>query len=102
LLAQFLDAAKLGNVPLLAGVIPLKTARMGAWLNEKVPGIRVPTAILEEMARAGPQGEAAMGIEIAARTLRELRNICQGAHIMAIGWEQQIPEILQAAGIGAD
>ena len=100
-LARFLDAANLGNVPLLAGVIPLKTAKMGAWLNEKVPGIRVPPAILEAMERAGPEGEAAMGIEIAARTIRKLRNVCQGVHVMAIGWERQIPEILQAAGIAA-
>jgi methylenetetrahydrofolate reductase (NADPH) len=99
LLARFLDAAKLGGVPLLAGVIPLKTAKMGMWLNEKVPGIKVPTAVLEEMEDAGPDGEGAKGIEIAARTIRELRNICQGVHIMAIGWESRIPEILRAAGV---
>jgi 5,10-methylenetetrahydrofolate reductase len=99
LLARFLDAAKLGDVPLLAGVIPLKTAKMGLWLNEKVPGIRVPTPILEEMQRAGPDGEAAKGVEIAARTVRELRNICNGVHFMAIGWEDRLPEILLTAGI---
>jgi len=101
LLARFLDAAKLGDVPLLAGVIPLKTAKMGTWLNEKVPGVRVPAAILEEMERAGPDGEAAKGVEIAARTLRELRNICNGVHLMAIGWEDRLPEILLTAGISA-
>ncbi len=99
LLARFLDAAKLGDVALLAGVIPLKSAKMGAWLNEKVPGIRVPPSILEEMERAGPDGEAAKGVEIAARTVRELRNICNGVHLMAIGWEDRLPEILRSAGI---
>jgi methylenetetrahydrofolate reductase (NADPH) len=101
LLARFLDAAKLGDVPLLAGVIPLKSAKMGRWLNEKVPGIRVPDAILDEMERAGPDGEAAKGVEIAARTLRELRNICNGVHLMAIGAEDRLPEILRAAGVSA-
>jgi 5,10-methylenetetrahydrofolate reductase len=100
LLARFLDAANLGDVPLLAGVIPLKTAKMGAWLNEKVPGIRVPDAILEEMQTAGPDGEAAKGVEIAARIVRQLGNVCSGAHLMAIGWEDRLPEILRAAGIG--
>jgi 5,10-methylenetetrahydrofolate reductase len=52
------------------------------------------------MERAGPDGEAAKGIEIAARTVRELCGICKGVHVMAIGWEQRIPEILSAAGIG--
>jgi methylenetetrahydrofolate reductase (NADPH) len=100
LLARFVDVAKLGNVPLLAGVIPLKSAKMGAWLNANVPGIRVPAAVLEELERAGPEGEAAMGIDIAARTIRQLRNICNGVHVMAIGWENRIPEILCAAGVG--
>jgi methylenetetrahydrofolate reductase (NADH) len=101
LLARFLDAAKLGDVPLLAGVIPLKSAKMGRWLNEKVPGIRVPAAILDEMERAGPDGEAAKGVEIAAGTVRELRNICNGVHLMAIGGEDRLPEILRTAGISA-
>jgi methylenetetrahydrofolate reductase (NADPH) len=99
LLARFLDAAKLGDIPLLAGVIPLKSAKMGVWLNENVPGVRVPAPLLEEMERAGPDGEAAKGIEIAARTVRELRGLVKGVHVMAIGWEQRIPEILRAAGV---
>jgi 5,10-methylenetetrahydrofolate reductase len=97
LLAQFLDAAKLGNTPVLAGVIPLKSAKMATWLNANVPGVRVPAEILQELERAGPEGEAAKGIEIAARSVRRLRDVCAGAHIMAIGWESKIPEILHAA-----
>jgi methylenetetrahydrofolate reductase (NADPH) len=101
-LARFLDAAKLGNVPILAGVIPLKSVKMGTWLNANVPGVHVPSALLEELERAGPEGEAAKGIDIAARTICRLRNICRGVHIMAIGWEHRIPEILRAAGVSAD
>jgi methylenetetrahydrofolate reductase (NADPH) len=101
-LARFLDAAKLGDVPLLAGVIPLKSAKMGAWLNANVPGVHVPSAVLEELERAGPDGEAAKGIDIAARTIRRLRNICRGVHVMAIGWEQRIPEILRTAVVSAN
>jgi methylenetetrahydrofolate reductase (NADPH) len=99
LLAQFLDSAQLGSTPVLAGVIPLKSAKMAAWLNANVPGVRVPAGILEELAHVGPAGEAAKGIEIAARTIRRLRDICAGAHIMAIGWEMKIPEILHAAQV---
>jgi len=101
-LARFLDAAKLGNLPLLAGVIPLKSAKMGVWLNANVPGVHVPSALLEELERAGPEGEAAKGIEIAAQTIRRLRNICSGVHVMAIGWEHRIPDILHAAGVSAN
>src|SRR5271167_2360036 len=98
-LARFLDAAKLGDTAVLAGVIPLKSAKMGAWLSANVPGIQVPAALIEELERAGPQGEAAKGVEIAAGTIRRLRNICRGVHVMGIGWELRIPEILQAAGM---
>jgi methylenetetrahydrofolate reductase (NADPH) len=98
-LARFLDAAKLGDTPVLAGIIPLKSAKMGAWLSANVPGIQVPATLLEQLERAGPQREAAMGVEIAAETIRRLRNICHGVHVMGIGWELRIPEILRAAGI---
>ncbi len=97
LLVRYLEAAKLGDVALLAGVIPLKSAKMGVWLNENVPGVRVPQALLEEMERAGPEGEASAGIEIAARIVREVRKLCAGVHIMAIGWEHRIPDILRAS-----
>src|SRR5258706_393555 len=100
-LARFLDAAKLGEFPLLAGVIPLKSAKMGVWLNANVPGVHVPSALLEELERAGPEDEAAKGVEIAARTIRRLRDICRGVHLMAIGWELQIPESLGAAGVSS-
>jgi methylenetetrahydrofolate reductase (NADPH) len=96
---RYIDAAALGDVPILAGIIPLKSAKMAAWLNSSVPGIRVPDSILEVMTSAGPEGEAAAGLEVAARTIRELRDVCSGVHIMAIGLESRIPDILRAAGI---
>jgi methylenetetrahydrofolate reductase (NADPH) len=98
-LARFLDAANLGDTAMIAGVIPLKSAKMAAWLNENVPGIRVPAALIEEMEEAGPEGEAAKGVEIAARIVRHVRERCAGVHIMAIGWEAKIPEILSESGL---
>jgi 5,10-methylenetetrahydrofolate reductase len=99
LLKRYLDAAKLGDVALLAGIIPLKSAKMAAWLNANVPGVRVPATLIEELERAGPEGEAAVGVDIAARVIREARTLCAGVHIMAIGWEHRIPEILDASGV---
>jgi 5,10-methylenetetrahydrofolate reductase len=99
LLERFLDSVKLDDTALLAGVIPLKSARMAAWLNGNVPGIRVPQALIDEMESARPDGEAAKGVEIAARIIRQIRKLCAGVHIMAIGWEAKIPEILQASGL---
>jgi methylenetetrahydrofolate reductase (NADPH) len=99
-LERFLDVVKPDGVAILAGIIPLKSSKMGAWLNANVPGIRVPDALLEEMhSVAGSDGEVHKGVEIAARTIREIRELCAGVHLMALGWEAQIPAILQASAI---
>ncbi len=99
-LERFLDAVKPDGVAILAGIIPLKSAKMGAWLNANVPGIRVPEVLLREMEGvAGTDGEVAKGIEIAARTIREIQSVCAGVHVMGLGWEHHIPAILQASGL---
>ena len=51
-LERFLDALKPDGVAILAGIIPLKSAKMAHWLNDKVPGIRVPDALIQRMDRA--------------------------------------------------
>jgi methylenetetrahydrofolate reductase (NADPH) len=99
-LERFLDAVKPDGVAILAGIIPLKSAKMGAWLNGNVPGIQVPDALLQEMQGvAGTDGEVARGIEIAARTIRDIQGLCAGVHVMGLGWEHHIPEILRASGV---
>ena len=97
---RFLDAVKPDGVALLAGIIPLKSSKMGAWLNANVPGIRVPDALLEEMhSVAGTNSEIPRGIDIAARTIREIQKLCAGVHVMGLGWEAHIPAILEASGV---
>jgi methylenetetrahydrofolate reductase (NADPH) len=97
---RFLDAVKPDGVAILAGIIPLKSSKMGAWLNANVPGIRVPDVLLEEMhSVAGTDSEIARGIDIAARTIREIEKLCAGVHVMGLGWEAHIPAILEASGV---
>ena len=98
-LERFISAARL-ELPVLAGVIPLKSAKMAGWLNANVPGIRVPDALLTEMQQAADAGrEEQAGIAIAVRTLRALRGVCAGVHIMALGWEAHIPQMLSESGL---
>ncbi|MGH8260535.1 MAG: methylenetetrahydrofolate reductase, partial [Steroidobacteraceae bacterium] len=97
---RYLEAARLGDVALLAGVIPLKSAKMAAWLNANVPGIRVPDALLAEMQTAAEEGrEEQVGLDIATRLVRDLRGVAGGVHLMALGWEAHIPHILRASGV---
>jgi methylenetetrahydrofolate reductase (NADPH) len=99
-LERWLEAVKPDGVAILAGIIPLKSAKMGAWLNGNVPGIRVPDPLLEEMQSvAGTDGEIARGVDIAARTIRDIQKLCAGVHVMALGWEAHIPAILASSGL---
>ncbi|HTX25226.1 MAG TPA: methylenetetrahydrofolate reductase [Steroidobacteraceae bacterium] len=97
---RYLEAAKLGEVALLAGIIPLKSAKMATWLNANVPGVRVPESLLEEMRAAADAGrEEQVGLDIAVRLVRGLRAVTSGVHIMALGWEAHIPHILRESGV---
>ncbi len=99
-LKRFIDAVKPDGVAVLAGIIPLKSEKSGPWLNSNLPGVVVPPDMLEAMERAAQAGNARQkGIELAARVVREMQGICQGVHVMAIGWEAEVPEILRVAGI---
>ena len=99
-LERFLEAVKPDGVAVLAGIIPLKSAKMAAWLNTNVPGIRVPDALMRAMQGvADTEAETQTGIDIAAQTIRDVRQLCAGVHIMALGLESEIPAILAAAGV---
>ena len=95
--AEFMSKVTQIKAPVLAGIILLKSARMARFLNENLPGVYVPRALVEEMEQT--EDRAKMGIEIAARIIREVREVCRGVHIMAIGWERYIPQVLEEAGL---
>ena len=94
---RFAAAAKGFNVPILAGMIVLKSARMARNLNANLPGVFVPDALIEEL--DGAESRSDTSVEISARIIKELRGVSAGVHIMAIGWEDRIPRILEAAGL---
>ena len=90
-----------GKAKILAGIVLLVGAKMATYMNENVPGIYVPQYLIDELAQA-PKGKGiATGIEIAGRLIRQIKEekICDGVHIMAIGREERVPEILEAAGL---
>jgi len=98
---KFTEYARQFPVKILAGIILLVSARMAKYMNENVPGILVPQNLIDELASA-PKGEALnRGIEIAGRMIATLEkeSICHGVHVMAIGREEMVPDILKAAGL---
>ena len=70
---------------------------MARFMNKNVAGIHVPDGLIDEMDQA--DDKARKGIEIAARLINEMKGMCQGTHIMAIGLEHRVPAILDAAGL---
>jgi methylenetetrahydrofolate reductase (NADPH) len=94
---KFMKRAEQFKVPVLAGIIPLKSAGMARYMNKNVSGVFVPEDMISSMAKA--EDKAATGLEIAARLITDVRDLCQGVHIMAIGWEKKVPEILRLANL---
>ncbi len=100
--AKFMEFARQFPVKILAGIVLLASARMAKYMTENVPGIFVPQQLIDELASA-PKGTALeKGIEIAGRMVAALRedSLCDGVHVMAIGREEVVPDILTAAGLG--
>jgi 5,10-methylenetetrahydrofolate reductase len=98
---KFMQFARQFPVKVLAGIVLLSSARMAKYMTDNVPGIFVPQNLIDELAVA-PKGEAlAKGIEIAGRMIAALKqdSLCDGVHIMAIGKEEVVPDILTAAGL---
>jgi len=94
---KFLSKAKSVKQPFLVGIIVLKSAKMAQFMNDHIPGIRVPESLIKEIDQASDKRKKA--VEIAGRLVKTLKPMAQGFHIMPIGWGDLVPEILEAAGI---
>ena len=94
---RFAVATQKFNVPILAGIIVLKSGNMARNLNANLPGVFVPDDIIAEM--DGAESRPQKSVEISARIIGDLMTMCAGVHIMAIGWEKRVPKIIEAAGL---
>jgi len=98
---KFMERAKVFGAPVLLGLIIPKSAEMAEFMNNNIAGISVPTQIIAELRADKERTKAGItGVEIAARIIRQCREYCQGVHIMALGWESKVPDLLDAAGLG--
>jgi methylenetetrahydrofolate reductase (NADPH) len=85
------------DLPVLAGVFLLKSARNAVFINRVVPGANIPQGVIDRLAAAADP--AAEGEAIAAEQVVSYLEIAQGVHLMAIKAEERIPAILQRAGL---
>ncbi|TAM61585.1 bifunctional homocysteine S-methyltransferase/methylenetetrahydrofolate reductase [bacterium] len=88
-----LERAEIPPIPILAGVLPLRSARSAEFLHNEVPGMFVPLPIRERMRRAGEDG-AREGVRIAQEFLREARALIGGAYVIPMGRYQEAAEVI--------
>ena len=97
---EFMEKAKQFGKPVQLGIVIPKSAGMAKFMNNNVAGIHIPQEMIDELAADKEKAKAGItGVEIAARIIKECKPYCQGVHIMALGWESKVPEILKLAGI---
>jgi len=86
---------------ILAGVTPLKSAGMARYMKTSVPGMDVPDSLIDRIKGVPKEMQAEEGIKICVEMIQQLKEIpgVRGVHIMAIEWEEKVPEIAKAAGL---
>jgi 5,10-methylenetetrahydrofolate reductase len=97
LFEKFIKRIEGFKAPVLGGIILLKSAGMARFMNKNVAGVFVPEPLIKEMEET--KDKVKTSIEIASRLITGMKDLCQGVHIMAIGWEKRIPLVLDEAGL---
>lgn len=97
--ADFCEKVKYLNVPVMAGMVLIKSPAMARFMNENVAGIYVPDEIIDELAAVPKEKRVQKSLQISARLIKQLKDLCQGIHIMSLGWERHVPALLEMADL---
>jgi methylenetetrahydrofolate reductase (NADPH) len=100
-LKQAVDMGLAEKVFILAGVTPMKSVGMARYMQKSVPGLDVPDWVIQRLQGVDKKQQASEGIAICCEQIAELREMkgIAGVHLMAIEWEQRVPEIVERAGL---
>jgi 5,10-methylenetetrahydrofolate reductase len=90
--SSFMSQIRHLDVKVLAGIVPLKSAKMGRFMNQNIPGIRVPEPLLERMDAC--HDREAESLAIARDLIAGCRDLCHGVHLMTIGWYDRVEAML--------
>lgn len=97
---EFMKKVSRFNVPVMAGIVILKSVGMANYMNANVAGVNVPQELIEELKKDKEKTKSGRtGVEIAIRIINEIKDCCQGVHMMTLGWEDKLPAILDGAGL---
>ncbi|MDD4201926.1 MAG: methylenetetrahydrofolate reductase [Candidatus Omnitrophica bacterium] len=90
---DFMERIKDVKVPIIAGIVLLKSDKMAKYMNENVPGVDVPEPLIKKMEATKDRKKTA--IEIAVDTINKIKDKVQGVHLMTIGLDELVPEIVE-------
>ncbi|MCF8074924.1 MAG: methylenetetrahydrofolate reductase [Desulfotignum sp.] len=96
---KFIKKVEKFNCPIQVGIVILKSPQMARFMNKNVSGVHVPEDLIEEIGSVAKEDRKKKSAEIAGRFVKEVKSICQGVHIMPLGWTDIVPDILEYAGI---
>jgi 5,10-methylenetetrahydrofolate reductase len=96
---KFMKAVEYLKTPVMVGIVLLKSAGMAKYMNENVAGVFVPEELIKEIKEVSKEDRPQKSVEIAARLIKEMKDMCQGVHLMPLGWDKYVPQILDAAGL---
>ena len=91
----------LEKVSILAGLTPMKSAGMARYMKKRVPGMDVPDELIKRLADTPKEKQAQEGIDVCVESIQRLKEVegIRGFHIMAIEWEEKVPEIVERSGL---
>ncbi len=92
--ARFMERAGRFGVPVMVGIVPLKSARMARYMTANVAGVHVPDHMVERMAKTKKADRKKVSAEMAAELIRQVKDLCQGVHLMPLGWDDIVPDIV--------
>lgn len=98
---KFINQVQGFNVPVIAGIVVLKSAGMAKFMNSNVAGINVPDSIIQEMEKTAKEDRKKKAVEITAGIIQKVKPLCQGVHIMPMGWDDLVPDIIEQAGLAS-
>jgi 5,10-methylenetetrahydrofolate reductase len=94
---EFMDEFRSLNIPVIAGIIPLRSAKSAGFMIENIPGVKIPQAAINRMeSTSDPVTE---GLKIAAETIDRIKENCQGVHIMPIGNHDYTKRLLEMCSL---
>ncbi|THB76985.1 MAG: methylenetetrahydrofolate reductase [Desulfobacteraceae bacterium] len=86
---------------IMAGMTPMKSVGMAKYMKNRVPGMDVPDEIIDRLASVDKKDAAQEGINICIEHIQQLKEVegVAGFHVMAIEWEEKVPEIVEKSGL---